>query len=99
MLNHTELQGQIENVRRGENKGRVLALFDLVHTRAFSTETDRFSCIIPADWAAIPFLGAAKDGRTVIITGRLRTNEQGGGVEIVCETADFVDGRKRGDGS
>ena len=93
MLNHIEMQGKIANARRGE---RGVALFELTHHRDFSTIKDRFLCVIPHEITATPFLDGAKDGRTVIVTGRLR--EKNGGAEIVCETADFVDGGKA-DGS
>lgn len=86
MLNHVELQGKIAG---GTLISENAVSFFLDHTRGFGPETDKFTCVLEGERRRQ--LDGAKEGRTVIVTGRLRA----GGVgkcEIVCRTVDFVDG-------
>ena len=85
MLNHVEIQGKIGN---GKLVSAESTTFFIDCKRGFGNEADRIPCI--ADGNKRNLLESADDGRTVIVTGRLR--QCAGGAEIVCETVDFVDG-------
>lgn len=89
MLNHVEMQGRVEKVNGLFQKGKAEYRFTLVHQRGFDpNEKDRFKCV----WNGYGFDQQNADGRTAIITGKLRAAEHG--TEIVCHTVDFVDGGK-----
>lgn len=86
MLNHVELQGKIAG---GTLISENAVSFFLDHKRGFGDETDRFLCTVEGDRQRL--LDGANDGRTVIVTGRLRAGRVCS-YEIVCETVDYVDG-------
>ena len=88
MLNHVELQGKIAG---GTLISENAVSFFLDHKRGFGDETDKFTCVLEGERRRQ--LDGAKEGRTVIVTGRLRAGG-GGNCEIVCRTVDFVDGGK-----
>lgn len=89
MLNHVEVQGKVTGGTVVSEKGTS---FFIDPKRGFGDETDRFLCTVEGDRRKL--LDGADDGRTAIVTGRLR----GSGVgqcEIVCETVHFVDGGEK----
>lgn len=91
MLNHIEIQGKLYGEpRRRENYTK----FAVRHERGFGGETDHFVCVAEGD--RVRLLDGASNGRTVIVTGRLRSVRAAtiGACEIVCDTIDFVDGGK-----
>ena len=86
MLDHVEIQGKITG---GTVASENSTSFFIDHKRGFGDETDRILCTVEGDRRKL--LDGADEGRTVIVTGRLR--ESGvGKCEIVCKTIDFVDG-------
>ena len=89
MLNHVEIQGKISG---GTLTSETATMFFILHKRGFGDELDRFPCVVEGDRRRL--LDGAKEGRTVIVTGHLRTTASSrvGTCEIVCETIDFVDG-------
>ena len=86
MLNHVEIQGKIGG---GTVRTETQTSFFIDHKREFGDETERFLCTVEGDRQR--FLDGANEGRTVIVTGRLRACRVCS-YEIVCETVDFVDG-------
>ena len=89
MLNHLEIQGKINGeTLTSENR----TVFFILHKRGFEDELDRFPCVVEGDRRRL--LDGIRDGRTVIVTGQLRTTRSSrvGSCEIVCETVDYVDG-------
>lgn len=89
MLNHIEIQGKI--FKNPWSFGQETR-FIIDHQRGFGGESDKFICAVDGDRRRL--LDGADEGRTVIVTGRLRSKltANGGSCEIVCETIDFVDG-------
>ena len=89
MLNHLEIQGKISG---GTLTSENSTMFFILHKRGFGGEMDRFPCVAEGDRRRL--LDGVKEGRTVIVTGKLRSTRSSrvGSCEIVCETVDFVDG-------
>lgn len=87
MLNHVEIQGKIT----GETKlGPNGVRFSISHQRSFSNISDSLLCVIENGSEAESFLRNAKQGRTVIVNGKIRVEDKC--VEILADSVHFVDG-------
>lgn len=87
MLNHVEIQGKIT----GETKLGINGVrFYISNQRSFSNISDTLLCVISNGNEAESFLRNAKQGRTVIVNGKIRVEDKG--VEILADNVHFVDG-------